>query len=369
MKFLPHLKGEDLMGKLIENLDELKPQEIKKENIEQKVSSFEDIPNPNDYVGSENIEEKLSNPVENDPQILSKEKAPYVKNQIDARYQSIYLPSMFKFYDFKTIMVRTFEIRDLSKMYSCLQSESYKLFKEVIQGCVDVDVDLLTPGDFKYLCYWLRTNSYTKTPIRVEWMSKYGNKCISEVTKANITTLELDTDMKVLEPWIKKGFTVPTMKFADIFQDGQLSESDDFMYSNAQYFQGNTWEEKIQTMEKYLNENGLEALADVEEWDKLTEHGVEEQMKVYNLNFDVQKYKELLESRIRKAKILLNNLQDKEGEDYLVVSSGLVTTQKELEDLNKKLEKGEEIRPEPETLFLEMGPYELLSPLLAKRHN
>lgn len=336
----------------------------------QMVSTIEEVePDPNDYVGAQEfnkaVEEVHKEPEE---EIKPAKKAPYAKKQIDDRYQSIYLPSKFAFYDFKALMVRKFEIRDLSKMFNAVQSGSYDAFKDVIQGCIDVDINDLTPGDFKYLCYWLRTNSYTRTPIRIEWTSRYGNKCISEVTKDTITTLEMDATPEQLKPWLDKGFTAPTMRFASIFQDENLSEGDDYMYSNAQYFKGNTWDEKIANMEKFLNENGLEALNDVAEWDKLIDHGVEEKFKVFDLNFNPEEYKKKLEEKVKKAKILKNNL-DKNDDDYLLVSSTLVALQNELDNLKAKLKKGEEIRPEAEEIFLEMGPDELLSPILPKGNN
>ena len=121
-------------------------------------------------------------------------------------------------------------------------------------------------------------------------------------------------------------------------------------------------------MEKFLNENGLEALNDVAEWDKLIDHGVEEKFKVFDLNFNPEEYKKKLEEKVKKAKILKNNL-DKNDDDYLLVSSTLVALQNELDNLKAKLKKGEEIRPEAEEIFLEMGPDELLSPILPKGNN
>lgn len=331
----------------------------------------EDISNLADnYIGKENEQAYEQSVLDSKPDIEPRDSMPETKTPkfeqkpIDERFMSVYLPSNFKFYDFDSIHVRKFELRDLSKMHQVVTTGSYKLFKEVIQGCVDRNINILTPGDFKWLCYWLRTNSYPKTPITLEWVSRYGNKCVSEVTKETITTLEMDISDEELKKWTDKGFTAPLLKFSDIFDEDKLSDADDFMYTHAQYFKGETWEEKIATMEKYVNENGLEALKDVETWDKLIEHGVEETLKVFDLKFDPEKYKKSLEEKIEKAKILIHNLPDG-SDDYVMVSTALDELRYEYNELKEKLDKGEEVRPEAEEIFLEMGPYELLSPILS----
>ena len=76
----------------------------------QMVSTIEEVePNPNDYVGAQEfnkaVEEVHKEPEE---EVRPVKKAPYAKKQIDDRYQSIYLPSKFAFYDFKAIMFNGF---------------------------------------------------------------------------------------------------------------------------------------------------------------------------------------------------------------------------------------------------------------------
>lgn len=321
------------------------------------------------YIGQDQEQLLDQQDSDTDQVITSPSKPAYIKNDVDDRFQSTSLPSGFKFYDFDSIMIRKFEIRDLSKMYQVVTTGSYSLFKQVIQGCINVDVDLLTPGDFKWICYWLRANSYPKTPIHVEWVSKYGNKCVSTVTKDQITTLAMDTDDRTLEQWKQKGFVAPTLKFTDVFENGSLSEQDQFIYTNAQYFKGDTWEQKINTMEQYLNANGLEGLNDVKQWDSLIEHGVEETLTVTDLNFDPEKYLSLLKEKITKTVGVAKSLTDQQSDDYILVTSTLKALKKEYKQISDKISKGEEVRPEPETIFLEVGPYELLSPILTKSNH
>ena len=319
-------------------------------------NNFDDV----EYVGKQVVESSQSNDVE-----LSTKKEPvFGGNETNDKYVSIELPSGFIFYDFDTLKIRKFEIRDLAKLAKVQKSESYKLFKDVIQGCIDRDVNALTQGDFRYLCYWLRLNSYPKSPMNIEWVSKYGNKGVAQVRKDNLITLAPDITKEQLQEWRAKGFEVPFLKFSDIF-DTKLSDDDDYLYTNAQYFKGNTWEEKIATMEKYLNENGLESLQDIQTFDKLIEHGVQEEVTVYDSKFDPLEYKKKLEEQMKKIKLVLNNVVKPEQEKAALLGVMLDQLQTEHAQLTKRLAEGEVVQAEPETLFLEMDADELLSPTLA----
>lgn len=322
------------------------------------VTNFNDL----DYVGKDIVEN-----VQNGETLETKQEAKFAPSEVNDKYQSISLPSGFIFYNFDTIKVRKFEIRDLAKMHKVIQNQSYKMFKEVIQNCVDTDVNKLTSGDFKYICYWLRLNSYPKSPMTVDWTSKYGNRNIAQVRKSELQTFAPEITKEQLKEWREKGFDIPTLEFSDVFEQ-KLNDDDDFLYSNAQFFKGNNWEEKITTMEAYLEENGLESLNKVKEFDDLVDHGVKEELTVYDSLFDPINYKKTLEDRITKMKKALSAVIDTTSSDAMTLSLMLDTTEKELSELNKKLEAGEDVQAEPETLFLEMDATEFLSPLLTSKH-
>ena len=323
--------------------------------------TFDDL----DYVGKKEVEESNA---KSEQVLETKQDAKFVPNEVNDKYSNISLPSGFIFYDFDTIRVRKFEIRDLAKMHRVMQNESYKMFKDVIQGCVDVDINKLTSGDFKYICYWLRLNSYPKSPMTVEWRSKYGNENIAQVRKSELQVYAPEITKEQLEQWRAEGFEMPTIAFSNIF-DQKLDDVDDFLYSNAQFFKGSTWEEKISTMEEYLEKNGLEALNKVKEFDDLVDHGVKEELTVYDSLFDPEVYKGTLETRIKKMKKALSLLEDLDSPDAATLSAMLDIAEKELSDLTKKLEAGEVVQADPETIFLEMDATEFLSPLLTVQHK
>ena len=332
--------------------------------INSQVERFEDV----NYIGKKEIEEKLNEKFEvqkDELEVKADRKEGYIPNPVTDKYQSIQLPSNFIFYDFKDIKVRKFEIRDLAKMSKVVKTESHKLFKEVIQSCINQDINALTTGDFKYLCYWLRLNSYPNTPMSINWKSKYGNDNISIIQKTDIITLSPDITEQQLAEWRSKGFEVPTMGFSDVFSRDDLPEDEDMIYSNAQYFKGKTWEEKIATMENYLNENGLEAINNVSEFDKLIDHGVQEEVTVKDLKFFAPDYKKSLEERINKIKSVLNTVTAYDSDEAALLNLTLEELEKEYQELTRKMDAGEEVLAEPETIFLEVDANEFLSPILS----
>ena len=326
--------------------------------------------NDYNYIGKAEIEKNLQEVQDNTDQDLpiSSAESPDIPQSND-KFMSITLPSGFMFYDFDNIKVRKFELRDLSKMHRVVKTGSDKLFKEVIQGCVNKDINLLTPGDFKYICYWLRLNSYPKSPMTIEWTSKYGNENITQVYKDNIKLFGPDITKEELQVWRSKGFEVPVLKFSDIFdEEGKEDSDDDFLISNAQYFKGDTWEEKIKNCENYINTNGLESLADVNTFDKLIYHGVEEEITVTDAKFDPQVYKKSLKERIQKLKLVISNIIDVESEEAAMFNLMLERLKEEYKSLDKKLKAGEVVQAEPETIFLEMEASVFLSPILSTVH-
>jgi len=277
-------------------------------------------------------------------------------------FTALALPSNFVFYDFDSLHVRKLSIRDAAKLTKASAQANYKSFKEAIQGCIDRDIEVLTYGDFRYICYWLRVNSYPSTPITIEWTSKYFNKNISTVLKDDVTTLLCDMTKERFKEWQDKGFDVPRMKFSNAF-DKEVDEETAFIYKNAIYFKGNTWEEKMNNLDNYIMSNGLDAVKVINKFDKELEHGVEEYVTVIDLKFDVNEYKAKLEDKIKRFAVTLSKMENKESKEYLVLEVIKEEAQSDYEKLLDKMSKQEVVQAEPEKIFLDLGPDELLSPL------
>lgn len=92
--------------------------------------------------------------------------------EMDERYQEVYLPSRFLPYSFKRIYVRQLERSEIKAIIRAKASGSYRHLLTALGQTINVDPTILTLGDFWYLMYWHRINSYKKTPFVVSWDCK-----------------------------------------------------------------------------------------------------------------------------------------------------------------------------------------------------
>lgn len=100
------------------------------------------------------------------PEPVLREQAPPPK---DSRFVDVPLPSAYMFYTWDTLSIRPFVLSDLKKIYRAHESTSLRTLMEVIDGTVDRDGTQLTIGDFLYLMYWHRINSYKRNPQTLTW--------------------------------------------------------------------------------------------------------------------------------------------------------------------------------------------------------
>lgn len=79
------------------------------------------------------------------------------------------LPTYYHYYDFKELKTRSFTTFDLIRINEARASKNRKLLLDVIASAIDQPLGDLTFGDFQYICYSIRLNSYTKSPLQVLW--------------------------------------------------------------------------------------------------------------------------------------------------------------------------------------------------------
>ncbi len=91
---------------------------------------------------------------------------------VDVRYTDISheLPSKFIFYNFDSLSIRTLTLGELKKIYRSHTTRSLRDLVEAIGLTIDVPAMDLTVGDFWYLMYWQRLNSYKKSPLNVNYV-------------------------------------------------------------------------------------------------------------------------------------------------------------------------------------------------------
>ena len=90
----------------------------------------------------------------------------------DSSYQRIdadTLPSKGLFYEFTALSIRKFHIPELKKVYRARTTSSFRTLVEAIQSTIDRDLFQMTIGDFWYLMYWHRINSYLSAPLEISF--------------------------------------------------------------------------------------------------------------------------------------------------------------------------------------------------------
>ena len=88
---------------------------------------------------------------------------------LDERYQEVFLPSKFLPYSFKRLYVRQLTRGEIKAVVRAKASGSHRHLVNALGQTISVDVYDLTVGDFWYLMYWHRINSYKRTPFNVTW--------------------------------------------------------------------------------------------------------------------------------------------------------------------------------------------------------
>jgi len=91
------------------------------------------------------------------------------KSETDNAFTQIQLPSKFIFYQFKTISIRRLRLPELKKLHRATVISDFKTLAEAVGQTIDRPVFDLTLGDFWFILYWLRLNSYSRAPYIVNY--------------------------------------------------------------------------------------------------------------------------------------------------------------------------------------------------------
>ncbi len=197
--------------------------------------------------------------------------------QQDARFSDIGpLPSNFIPYmskteqdttqiDFCNLLIRPFSIHEIKLISKAIQQKDYSNLIRAVDMCIDQDVNCLTTGDFYYLLFWLRVNSYPKSPIVVPWtctqqvdengsisldygVSKTcGMENTQNIQSTSITVIELDEEKaKNLDPDLDYPRVATLNEMATLAKVPELAN---LVYSARWIKKGRTIKEKIAYLE------------------------------------------------------------------------------------------------------------------------
>jgi hypothetical protein len=113
-------------------------------------------------------------------------------------FTSIDLPSKFQFYSFKTLSVRTLKGSHQAKLNRAYTQNRLRYVVEAMGATLEPGVSAfdLTPGDFYFLMYWQRVNSFTKSPQIIT------TQCSDETHVARVQARELTPESLKIEQFL-----------------------------------------------------------------------------------------------------------------------------------------------------------------------
>jgi hypothetical protein len=208
---------------------------------------------------------------------------PIANNGSELTKTKISLPSLGKFYkDGKdSVLVSSFSVKQIKQLYSAnlIKNEYEKeanLVATIGESVHDFNVYELTVGDFEFIKYWIRLNTYKKSPITLRWHYKLAGvekEVVSTITESNMVVNQLESHSVV-----PKGYGYTTVRdYLDILKEDDGDGSYAYVANYATYLSGKTLKEKLSSFEKM---DGADVIPDIREYASKFEHGVEEYVVV-----------------------------------------------------------------------------------------
>lgn len=213
------------------------------------------------------------------------EKAESIKKDSNIPTYTVEIPSRGIFYPDKSssLMVSALTVKQVREVYAAsTMQDIYNKEAQIIAALGDSiksrSIYDLTLGDYDFIRYWIRLNTYKKTPLTITW--KYRTdptnpESIKEVVSV-ISGSELET-IEIEKHFVRdKRFAFTTVRdYLDMLK--MDSPDDKYIASWAGYLVGNTLEEKV---EKLSRMEAADIIPDIRDYIVKTAHGVSEYVTV-----------------------------------------------------------------------------------------
>jgi hypothetical protein len=272
--------------------------------------------------------------------------------ETDALYKRVMMPSNNKFYN-SVIYIRPFNSEELIEL-SSVRSEGklnqtllMDIFDRTIKGRSVREFHL---GDFQFIFYWLRLNSYTRTPMTFTATSKYGNK-------NKITIKSSDIQVRILEDLeMPENLTYPRLKDAESFENYLIDKDEknrallEKAYSYAQYVIGNSVEEKLSKFLKLSPDD----MVDILRFDKLiSDYGISERITYKDIHFEAKSALQTLEKDL-KALESVNLDEISEESMYDSIADSIKAISSEIARIKHEIKTTGEAAASSETIIFKL---------------
>jgi len=284
------------------------------------------------------------------------------------------LPSHCIPYDFKEVFLRPLKFTMLGKIHAANVNKSYTMLLDALNACISVDIRDLTPADLTFAMYWIRDNSYPKSPLKFKHTSRYGNIVDITVRKSDLEIKELEMTATEYKKWQEKGFTFPRVRDMELLFGDSVSEDVRYLLEYAQYVhlskeESEDYEDYAQKkIDKIENELGLEAIDEIEAFSELITHGVIETVKFKDPRFKPEAAVKFFKERAKEIRERIVNIPtvthtsefDEQVLAFLRLAEEL---EKEAEEIQLKLEKGEKIEAKEEVVEVSITSTDFFPPV------
>ena len=131
------------------------------------------------------------------------------ERRLTTSHEDVTLPSEFVSYDWKDIQVRRFNIEELRSIVRARTTGNLRHLVRAVDATLTRPVTELTQGDFWFIMYWHRINSYKKSPFVLDWtctakehLEKIAQEMASPdslrnlltINKSNLETVSIDVE-------------------------------------------------------------------------------------------------------------------------------------------------------------------------------
>lgn len=284
----------------------------------------------------------------------SKHKATYIVDRaVTDKHIRVGLPSNFVPYTFTDYQLRPFVPRDLSRIYRAMIDADFSTIVDAIDRCGSVDARSFTPGDFKYLMYRQRLDSYPASPFEVPWKSRYGNDNKITVNHSNLNVIQLEiTKEEFHERFAEFGLQFPTIRDVELIQANasKLPADEHWLFERVQFIVGSSFEEKMNR----LDDGGIPLLELIREFQKHTEHGVEEFLMLRDDNFNLVKAIDYMDQELTRIENQLSNM-DKNSQEYRALDMERYELASELKEMDTARTTKQQYLPREEKVVIDMN--------------
>lgn len=222
-------------------------------------------------------------------------------------------------YDFDDLFVRPLEIPDLLGIHASVQNGSYTMFLDALNNAVNVDIRELTAADLRFLMYYWRINSYSRSPYTLTWTSRYGNENKTMIaSESDLEIYDLEMTREEYESYRAKGIDFPRVRDAEYLNEITLSPTDRWMAMRAQYIATDkTGVDWYPSRFKIMRESGIELLELIRDFSKSIRHGIEERVKVTDSKYEPLSAINGLRSQAGYYSSVINSSTNRTPEDIL----------------------------------------------------